>query len=283
LPSGTVTFVFTDIEGSTQRWERDRAAMQAAVRRHDALMRAAIAAHNGRVFKTIGDAFCAAFSRPEDAVAAMLEVQQGLASEDFSAVDGVRARAAIHTGTADERDDDYFGPAVNRVARLLAIGHGAQVLVSGATAELVRGVLPAGATLRDLGEHRLKDIAQTERVYQLLAPELPSEFPALRSVRERTNNLPRVPTSFVGRETEIGEIHELLERHRLVSIVAGRLERIGRFRGRRLVRRARAAHEWRVYRLDDRASSRFAALARFGSEPTSGARAKIEARVFDLR
>jgi class 3 adenylate cyclase len=152
LPSGTVTLAFTDIEGSTRRWERDRPAMQDAVRRHDAVMNAAIAAHGGHVFKTIGDAFCASFSRAEDAIAAMLDAQRFLASEDFTTVDGLKVRAAVHTGTADERNSDYFGPAVNRVARLLGIGHGGQVLVSGVTADLVRGTLPPqrGARFADV-------------------------------------------------------------------------------------------------------------------------------------
>jgi class 3 adenylate cyclase len=219
LPTGTVTFAFTDIEGSTARWERDRAAMQDAVRRHDALMRAAIAAHDGVVFKTIGDAFCAAFARPEDAVGAMLDAQRALAAEDFSAVDGLRVRAAIHTGTTDERDGDYFGPAVNRVARLLAIGHGSQVLVSGVTADLVQGDLPSQASLRDLGEHRLRDLARPEYVYQLVAPDLAAEFPALRSLDVLPNNLPRMLTSFVGREAEIAEIAALIDTNPLVTLV----------------------------------------------------------------
>ncbi len=219
LPSGTITFAFTDIEGSTQRWERDRAAMQQAVRRHDALMRAAIVANAGRVFKTIGDAFCAAFSRPEDAVGAMLAAQRSLAAEDFGAIDGLRVRAAIHTGTADERDGDYFGPAVNRVARLLAIGHGGQVLLSGATADIAQSALESQASLRDLGEHRLKDLARPERVYQLVAPDLLAEFPPLRSLDALKNNLPRVLTTFVGREKELAEITALLEEHQLVTLV----------------------------------------------------------------
>jgi len=219
LPTGTVTFAFTDIEGSTARWERDRAAMQDAVRRHDALMRASIAAHDGVVFKTIGDAFCAAFARPEDAVAAMLDVQRALAAEDFSAVDGLRVRAAIHTGTADERDGDYFGPAVNRVARLLAIGHGGQVLISGVTADLVQGDLPLQASLRDLGEHRLRDLARPEYVYQLVAPQLIADFPTLRSLDTLPNNLPLQLKSFVGREGEIAAISALIEKHRLVTLV----------------------------------------------------------------
>jgi predicted ATPase/class 3 adenylate cyclase len=219
LPSGTVTFAFTDIEGSTPRWDRDRAAMEAAVRRHDALMREAIAAHNGYVFKTIGDAFCAAFARPEDAVGAMFDAQRALGAEDFSAVDGLRVRVAVHTGTADERDRDYFGPAGNRVARLLGIGHGGQVLLSGVTSELVRGALSPLLSLRDLGEHRLKDLSRPEHVYQLVGPALIGDFPPLRSLSAMPNNLPRQMTSFVGRETEVAEITALLAKHQLVTIV----------------------------------------------------------------
>jgi predicted ATPase/class 3 adenylate cyclase len=219
LPSGTVTFAFTDIEGSTQRWERNRAAMQDAVRRHDALMRSAIAGHSGYVFKTVGDAFCAAFERPEDAVAAALDAQCALIAEDFSDLDGLQVRVAIHTGTADERDGDYFGPAVNRVARLLAIAHGGQVLVSGVTTDIVQGSLPARATLRNLGEHRLRDLARPEQVYQLLAPGIRDDFPALRSLNELPNNLPQQLKSFVGRQTEVAEITSLVNRHRLVTLV----------------------------------------------------------------
>jgi predicted ATPase/class 3 adenylate cyclase len=218
-PSGTITFAFTDIEGSTQRWDRDRAAMEAAVRRHDVLMREAIAAHNGHVFKTIGDAFCAAFTRPEDAVAAMFDAQRSLGVEDFSAIDGLRVRAAVHTGTADERDRDYFGPAVNRVARLLGIAHGGQVLVSGVTSDLVQGSLPPQASLRDLGEHRLRDLSRPEYVYQLLGPDLIADFPPLRSLDALPNNLPHVATSFIGRENDVAEITTLLAKHHLVTLV----------------------------------------------------------------
>ena len=134
LPSGTVTFLFSDIEGSTQRWESDRAAMQDAVRLHDWLMRESIAAAQGYVFKTVGDAFCAAFRMPESAAVAALGAQRALAAAERFQVDGLRVRIALHTGTADERDGDYFGPAVNRVARLLSLGHGGQVLLSSASA-----------------------------------------------------------------------------------------------------------------------------------------------------
>ncbi len=218
-PTGTVTFLFSDVEGSTERWERDREAMATAMARHDALLRTALEARDAYVFKTMGDAFCAAFARPEHAVAAALEAQRALAHEDFSAVDGVRVRMALHTGSASERDGDYFGPAVNRVARLLAIGHGGQVLVSGTATDLLQGVMPPQSSLRDLGTHRLKDLAQPEQVYQLIAPDLPQAFPALRSLDQLPNNLPPQLTSFVGREKEVAEIKELLEEHRFVTLV----------------------------------------------------------------
>ncbi len=219
LPSGTLTFVFTDIEGSTQRWEREPAAMRTAVRRHDDLLRAAIVEHDGYVFKTIGDAFCAAFARPGKAVAAAVVLQRALAAEDFMAVEGLRVRAAVHTGTADERDGDYFGPTLNRTARLLGIGNGGQVLISGVTAALVQTELPPETSLRDLGEHRLRDLARPENVYQLVAPGLAVEFPPLRSLDARRNNLPLQLKSFVGREREIAEITALIDKQRLVTLV----------------------------------------------------------------
>ena len=219
LPTGAVTFAFTDIEGSTSRWERDRAAMQEAVRRHDAILRTAITEHRGHVFKTIGDAFCAAFRCPEDAVAAMLSAQQALAAEDFSAVEGLRVRMALHTGTTDERDGDYFGPVLNRVARLLGVAHGGQVLISGDTAELTNGAISPQGTLRDLGFAQLKDLASPEHVWQLDITGLPSEFPPLRSLDALPNNLPLQRTSFVGREQDVSEVKALLDRHRLLTLV----------------------------------------------------------------
>ena len=214
-----MAFAFTDIEGSTVRWDRDHEAMQVAVRRHDELMRAAIAANGGHVFKTIGDAFCAAFHRPEDALGAMLEAQRRLAAVDFSNIDGIRVRAAIHLGSSDERDGDYFGPTLNRVALLLAIGCGAQILCSGAAAEALEDRLPPGTSLRALGEHRLKDLSRPERVYQIVAPDLPADFPQLCSLDARPNNLPAVATTLIGREREVAEIDALLESARLVTVV----------------------------------------------------------------
>lgn len=219
LPTGAVTFAFTDIEGSTARWERNREAMQEAVRRHDAIMRSAISEHAGHVFKTIGDAFCAAFERPEDAIAAMLAAQQTLAAEDFSAVGGLRVRMALHVGNADERDGDYFGPNVNRVARLLAIGHGGQVLLSGAAQASIAANLPGDVTLIDLGLRRLKGLSQPEAVWQLSIAGLRTSFPPLDSLDARPNNLLVQVTPLIGREREVEHVKALIDAHRVVSIL----------------------------------------------------------------
>jgi len=219
LPTGTVTFLFSDIEGSTERWERHRAGMKSAVARHEELLHAAIEQHGGLVFKTVGDAFCAAFQTVPDAIAAALDAQRALAKEDFSSVDHLKVRMAIHTGLADERGGDYFGPTVNRVARLLSIGHGGQVLVSGAASDLAQGEMPPKATLRDLGAHRLKDLSHPEQVYQVLAPDLPADFPPLRSLEALPNNLPLQVTLFLGREKDIADIQRRLAKTRLLTLV----------------------------------------------------------------
>lgn len=219
LPSGTVTFLFTDIEGSTERWERHRESMRAAVRKHEEVMQGVLADHDGHVFKTIGDAFCVSFFNVADAIAAALDAQRALTTQDWSNVEGLKVRMAIHTGHTEERQGDYFGPAVNRVARLLAIGHGGQILVSGASADLSQGELPSQAALRDLGAHRLKDLTHPEQVYQLLAPSLQPEFPPLRSLEALPNNLPLQITSFVGRELELLTVSETLAKYRLVTLV----------------------------------------------------------------
>ena len=220
MPAGTVTFAFTDIEGSTFRWERDRAAMQVALRRHDALLRLQILQRSGHIFKTMGDAFCCVFARPEDAVAAMVSTQHAILQEDFTAIGGLRVRAALHTGTADERDGDYFGPAVNRVARLLSIANGGQVLLSGVTRDLARSSLPPGTSLADLGSHRLKDLLEPEHVWQLNISGMPADFPPLRSLGsfKYDSNLPNQLTSFVGRESEITELASLLRSLRLITL-----------------------------------------------------------------
>ncbi len=218
LPSGNVAFLFTDIEGSTLRWDLDRAAMQEALRRHDAIVRAAIESHGGTVFKTIGDAFCAAFPAVERAVAAATAAQRELGSQNWDAVDGLRVRMAIHIGDADERDGDYFGPAVNRVARLLSAGHGGQVLLSGIAADDAAAHLPADAGLRSLGTLPLRDLRQPERVFQLLAPGLRSAFKPLRALETPPNNLPRQTTSFVGRRGDVARVEAMLRAGQLVTI-----------------------------------------------------------------
>src|SRR5437870_8244756 len=181
-PTGTITFLFTDIEGSTRLWEQHPDAMRPALARHDALLRHAIAAHDGHIFKTIGDQFCAAFATAPEALAAALTAQCALCCEPWGEVGPVRVRMALPTGAAEQREGDYFGPPLNRVARLLEAAHGGQVFVSLATEELVREALSPVASLRDLGSHRLKDLHQPEHIFQLIHPVLLRDFPPLRSL-----------------------------------------------------------------------------------------------------
>jgi predicted ATPase/class 3 adenylate cyclase/Tfp pilus assembly protein PilF len=214
-PTGTVTFLFTDIEGSTRMWERNPKAMQVALARHDELLRRAIEEHGGYVFKTVGDAFCCAFRTAPDALEAALEAQRLLLEERWGESDPLRVRMALHMGTAEERDGDYFGPPVNRVARLMSAAHGGQVLLSLPAQELVRDQLPAETSLRDLGEHRLKDLFRPERVFQLSAADLPVEFLPLRTLDAYRNNLPLQPTPLIGREKEVSEVCDLLRRNEI--------------------------------------------------------------------
>jgi|SRR5215204_3929774 hypothetical protein len=186
--------------------------MQVALARHDEVLRSAIEERGGYVFKTVGDAFCCAFPTVPDALEAALEIQRRLLSSEWEESRPLLVRMALHTGAAQERDEDYFGPPVNRVARLLSAAHGGQVLLSLPTQELVRDQLPAGTSLRDLGEHRLKDLFRPERVYQLSAPDLPSEFPPLRALDAYRNNLPLQPTPLIGREKEVSEVCQRLSR-----------------------------------------------------------------------
>jgi predicted ATPase/class 3 adenylate cyclase len=211
-PTGTVTFLFTDIEGSTKLWERDPEAMSKALSRHDELLREHAEAHGGFVFKTVGDAFYVAFSSAPEAVEAALEAQRSLLAEEWEQTDPLRVRMALRTGKAEERGEDYFGPTLNRVARLLSAGHGGQVLISLSTQELVRDQLPLGAELMDLGERRLKDLFGHEHVFELTAPGLPSSFPPLKTLDARLNNLPTQPTPLVGREREVTKVSDLLRR-----------------------------------------------------------------------
>ena len=181
-PSGTVTFLFTDIEGSTRLWATQHDAMQASLARHDALVRQSIEASGGYVFKTAGDAFCAAFATAPSAIEAALAAQRALRAERWPERAVIRVRMALHTGAAELRDGDYFGPPLNQVARLMATGHGGQTLLSEITRDLGRDRLPLGAALKSLGEHCLKDIGRRETVFQLCHPDLPLAYPPLKSV-----------------------------------------------------------------------------------------------------
>jgi predicted ATPase/class 3 adenylate cyclase len=210
-PTGTVTFLFTDIEGSTRRWETQPEAMDVALQRHDAILRETIERHGGYVFKTVGDAFCAAFAVAPDGLDAALAAQHALHDEAWPEVTGdVRVRMALHTGAAEARNGDYFGPTLNRIARILSAGYGGQVLLSTVTQELVRDHLPANVELWDLGEHRLKDLTRPERLYQLAAWGLPAAFPPLRTLDARPHNLPLQATPFIGRDREVAEVRERL-------------------------------------------------------------------------
>lgn len=219
LPTGQVTFLFTDIEGSTRRWESDSDAMKTVVARHDDILTAAMTVHHGHIFKTVGDAFCVAFSSAPAALAAAADAQRAIAREDFSSVEGLRVRMALHSGVAHERSADYFGPSVNRVARLMSVGHGGQVLLSAATQALVVDQLPPDLELIDLGLHQLKDLAALEHVWQLRIEGLPFEFAPLRSEGGSPNNLPVQATNFVGRDEDAREVDALLASHRLVTLV----------------------------------------------------------------
>ena len=217
-PSGTVTFLFTDIEGSTQLWEQHPDAMKAAYARHESILREAVARHNGYAYKMVGDAFQIAFETAPQALATALDAQRALHAEPWPETGPLRVRMALHAGVTEERGDDYVGPALNRVARLLGAGHGGQVLLTQPVYDLVRDDLPHDAELRDLGEHRLKDLIRPERVYQLTAAGLPSDFPPLKTLDNFPNNLPLQVTSFIGREKEMTEVKRLLWEARLVTL-----------------------------------------------------------------
>jgi predicted ATPase/class 3 adenylate cyclase len=220
LPTGTFTFLFTDIQGSTRLWEQYPDAMRAALARHDALVRGSIESHGGHVFKTAGDAFYAAFADAETALAAALHVQIVLHPQPWSLPEGeaLRVRAALHMGKAERRDGDYFGAPLSRTARLLGAAHGGQTLVSETLASLLPTVPAGGASLRSLGRHRLKDLAQPQQIFQLTHPALPRDFPPLRSLEMFTHNLPIQLSSFVGREKETDAARRMLAQTRLLTL-----------------------------------------------------------------
>jgi predicted ATPase/class 3 adenylate cyclase len=218
LPTGTVTFLFTDLEGSTRLWEEHPEAMRAALARHDEILRDAVEKRDGHVVKTTGDGLHAVFALAPDGVVAALDAQRALVAEDWTLPEPLRVRMGLHMGGAELRGGDYYGPAVNRAARVSGAAHGGQIVASAATADLVRDDLGETVELVDLGEHRLRDLGRPERIVQIAHPDLPSDFPPLRSLDAYPGNLPVQLTSFVGRGPELEGIVAALEDVRLVTI-----------------------------------------------------------------
>ena len=215
LPSGTVTFLFTDIEGSTRLWQEHPESMRLALARHDELLRSAVAVHSGYLVKTTGDGVHAAFATASEAVAAAVDGQLALGAEAWPLRAPLRVRMGLHTGPAELREGDYYGSSVNRSARIMAVAHGGQIVISAVTQGLAQD---DGFETLDLGEHRLKDLAEVERIFQVVHPDLVREFPPLRSLDQFSTNLPMQGTSFVGREADVERVLELLGNARLVTL-----------------------------------------------------------------
>ena len=213
LPSGTVTFLFSDVEGSTRLLTRLRGRYAEVLGEHQRLLRAAFDAHDGREVHTEGDAFFVAFARASDAIAAAVSAQRALASERWPEGVDVRVRMGVHTGEAEVRQDDYVGLDVHRAARICAAGHGGQVLISSSTRELVADELPHDVALRDLGEHRLKDLDRPEHLFQVVVGDLPADFPPLASLSPGSggaNGLPPSPNRTIGRDDDVRAIADRL-------------------------------------------------------------------------
>src|SRR5271168_1855918 len=203
-PSGVMTFLFTDIEGSTRRWEADAEAMRVALAAHDEVLRTAIEAHGGWLFKHTGDGVCAVFGSPRAAVRTAVAAQRELE---------LPVRMGIATGDAELRGQDYFGVVLNRATRVMASGHGGQNLIADSTAGLLSGV-----NLVDLGSRRFRDLPAAVQVFQVQAEGLRTQFPPLRGVDTGPGNLRRAPTSFIGRESEIGEVQTTVKTHQVVTL-----------------------------------------------------------------
>ncbi len=221
LPRGTVTLLFTDIEGSTRKWELDEDTMALVVARHDDVLREVIERCGGTVFKTVGDAFHAAFSDAADAAIAAALVQRRVAAERWPAGTALRVRCALNTGVCELRDGDYFGQTVNRVARLEGIAHGGQIVMADATHALIVDRIPPDLTCVDLGPQQLKDLSRPERVWQLSVEGLAADFPPLESLSNPNvhTNIPAETSSFLGRHEELAQVGALLAESRLLTIV----------------------------------------------------------------
>ena len=216
--SASVCFLFTDIEGSTRLWEQQTALMRDALARHDQLNRSAVLAHGGRIVKGTGDGIHAVFNNPLQALLAMLQLQHALADAAATAGLALSIRCGLHCAAAEARDNDFYGPEVNRAARIMGVAHGGQMLVSSVVAEALLPQLPPGVQLKDLGAVRLRDLSRPERLWQVLAPPLRVDFPALRSLAATPNNLAQPLNRFVGREAVLAQLRGLLLQHRLVTL-----------------------------------------------------------------
>jgi predicted ATPase/class 3 adenylate cyclase len=209
-PSGTVAFLFTDIEGSTRRWETQRELMAVALERHFTILREAVTTQNGVLFKSIGDAAQAAFPTVAMAVAAVVSAQGALRGENWGNLGPLRVRMAIHAGEATPSGDDYLAPCLNRLARVLSVGYGEQILLTETARTLIADSALPGYGLLDLGAHRLKDLLSAEHIFQLTGPGLPLEFPPLKSLDRQLHNLPAQPTALIGREPELAALRDML-------------------------------------------------------------------------
>jgi len=218
-PLRTITFLFTDIEGSSLLWEHHPDAMTSVIEQHDRLLSSICTQKGGYVFKRMGDGICAAFEAPLSALTAAIQIQRALAIEHWENIDSLKVRIGIHTGVAVWRENDYFGQALNRVARIMSAAHGGQILISGVTAELLKDFGSDDWSLRHLGEHRFKGLERSEHLYQVLAENLESQFPFPRTLKEIPNNLPRLTTSFIGRVKELDEVKRLIASHTLLTLV----------------------------------------------------------------
>ncbi|MGZ4729632.1 MAG: ATP-binding protein, partial [Acidimicrobiales bacterium] len=219
-PSGNTTFLFTDVEGSTRLWELDQEGMRSALTTHDLILREVIADHGGEVVKHLGDGLLAVFGSAPAGVGAAVDAQRRLVGQPWDLGEPLLVRMALHTGDATEaRDGDYFGPVLNRCARLIGVAHGGQIIVSQATSLALDDHVAPGFGLTPLGQHRLRDLLRPEQVAQVTADGLPTDFPPLRSLDLWQGHLPLQMTSFVGRDDELAELADLVPAERVVTLV----------------------------------------------------------------
>ncbi len=220
LPVGTLTFLLTDLEGSTQAWEAGQEAMREAMVQHDALVYGAVAERSGEMVETgrEGDSVLAVFKRATDAAACALDIQRRFESASWPEMLRMKVRIALHSGEAELRGGHYFGRPLNRCARVLALCQGGQTLLTAATRELLLDDVRPGVELTDLGVHQLKDIRRREHVFQLSDLSRPQAFPPLRARRDYGTNLPVLLTNFIGRKRELTELRNLVARSRLLTL-----------------------------------------------------------------